>query len=796
MRGERTEQLSRHGRLPTWIAGIVFWASLLIGLALSFYQMRDLETRVHDRYAAELTALVNALSEAGRGETFDVSRLERLAARHGFRGIRIERDGRVLAEAGQPPIGSSHMRLDLPVGYRIIVVHPDIDEVVAAERKRILLTVGLVFSLFGFLLQWVLQRLLTRPFLEMVTAAGRFANGDERVRFDETRRDEFGYLGRFFNRALDYLMVQREELRTALARVRESEAALFQEKERAEVTLHSIGDAVITTDEAGCVDYLNPVAEQLTGYGLAEIRGRPLREVLRLVSELTREPISNPVDRCLQLGEIIELADNTLLVREDGTEVPIADSAAPIRDRRGEVIGAVMVFHDVGHARQLARELTYQATHDALTGLLNRREFERQLAEVTESARHSHETHALCYLDLDQFKVVNDTCGHLAGDELLRQLAELFDARVRETDLLARLGGDEFGILLRHCDLERARQVADELRQAVREFRFVYDEHVFEIGVSIGVVAIDGTAASMQEVFTAADVACYLAKDAGRNRVHIYHPEDAELRARQGEMRWVSRIQRAIDEDRFRLYAQPIVPLQQPEGELHYEVLMRILDEDGVEVPPMAFIPAAERYNLMGQVDRWVVDQVLEFIESRSGRFGDAVWAINLSGTSLGDDEFLEYLVERIRDLPVAGNLCFEITETAAIANLRRAVRFMKLLKSIGCRFALDDFGSGISSFAYLKNLEVDYLKIDGGFVRDMVEDPVDHAMVEAINRVGQVMSLKTIAEFVENRAIFQALRELGVDYAQGNGIAPAVPLETLGGHRDSTDMSRRLEAG
>ncbi|MFA7388146.1 MAG: EAL domain-containing protein, partial [Thiohalobacteraceae bacterium] len=417
-----------------------------------------------------------------------------------------------------------------------------------------------------------------------------------------------------------------------------------------------------------------------------------------------------------------------------------------------------------------------------LTGLYNRRAFEEQLKEAVASAREENREHALCYLDLDQFKVVNDTCGHIAGDEMLKQLAHLLQSKVREADVLARLGGDEFGVLLRYCTLEQAHVIAEGLRRSVRDFRFVCEEYSFETGVSIGVVVVDGHTQNLTEVQSAADVACYAAKEGGRNRVHLYVPDDRELQQRQGEMRWVSRIHKAMAEDRFVLYCQPILPID-PQAALvpHYEILLRIRDEDGQEVPPMAFIPAAERYNLMPMIDGWVVRNVLRNVQRAVDQLRGAIWTINLSGRSLGDEEFLNLVFQ---ELDVSGfpgtQICFEITETAAIANLRRASRFIKMLKARGCKFALDDFGSGLSSFGYLKNLEVDYLKIDGGFVRDIATDPIDRAMVEAINNVGHVMNIRTIAEFVENRQILEVLRELKVDYAQGYGIARPQPFMQL----------------
>lgn len=793
-----TSTAALRGRLPMKITGIVFWGMMLVGLIFSLLQLRTLEDQLTGRLALNADRFVAALVErSGRDQRLQLDALrshaQQLLAEFEFKGAALHAVGGALRFGDISP-QYAHMEKSLPDASVLKVVHgidsvelyyPDLQQAMNAKRKELLITMGALFLAFGFILQWILQRVLTWPFLNMVRTAQNFANGETEARFDEQRHDEFGFLGKFFNKALDYLLVQQDELREALNRVRESETALYQEKERAEVTLYSIGDAVITTDESGCIDYLNPVAERLTGWTLAQIQGRPLRSVMRLINENTREPVANPVEQCLVCGEILELADHTLLVRDDGEEVAIADSAAPIRDRSGCVIGAVMVFHDVGHARKLARQLSYQATHDALTGLYNRRAFEEQLKNALESAHEEEREHALCYLDLDQFKVVNDTCGHIAGDELLKQLAHLLQSRIREADVLARLGGDEFGVLLRYCTLEQARIIAEDLRRTVREFRFVSEEHSFDIGVSIGVVGVSGDTQNLTEIQSAADVACYAAKEGGRNRVHVYVPDDRELQQRQGEMRWVSRIHKAIADNRFVLYCQPILPVD-PRANLapHYEILLRIQGEDGQEVPPMAFIPAAERYNLMPMIDRWVVQNVLRNVRHGRSALQGAIWTINISGRSLGDDEFLHLVAAEIEAADFPGErICFEITETAAIANLRRAARFIKMLKAKGCKFALDDFGSGLSSFAYLKNLEVDYLKIDGGFVRDIATDAIDRAMVEAINSVGHVMQIRTIAEFVENDLVLDVLRELGVDYAQGYGIAKPQPfLELLNG--------------
>jgi diguanylate cyclase (GGDEF)-like protein len=397
----------------------------------------------------------------------------------------------------------------------------------------------------------------------------------------------------------------------------------------------------------------------------------------------------------------------------------------------------------------------------------------------------------MLYMDLDQFKVVNDTCGHGAGDELLKQLAYLLMNKVRESDTLARLGGDEFGVLLENCPLEKAQEIAQTLRQTVRDFRFTWKDSTFQVGISIGLVMIEDATLDLAEILSAADMACYAAKDLGRDRIHVYHPEDAELLQRRGEMRAISHITDALGHDRFRLYCQEIRPTgHRHEDELpgeHMEILVRMIDENGEMTPPGAFIPAAERYDLMPAVDRWVIRTFLrdhgEHIRKQCLPEGDRIrpaclYAINLSGASLNSDTFLAFVIDQLEThrIPPAA-ICFEITETAAIANLTQALHFMHELRKRGCRFSLDDFGTGVSSFGYLKNLPVDYLKIDGSLVKDIVSDPIDRAMVDAINRIGQVMGLRTVAEFVENDEILKCLKELGVDYAQGFGISPPKPL-------------------
>jgi len=570
---------------------------------------------------------------------------------------------------------------------------------------------------------------------------------------------------------------------TDITERKHAEDALFEEKERALVTLNSIGDAVITTDEGGVVMFMNPIAEVLTGWTQDEAKGQPLDDVFEILNEETREPLENPVTYCLSEGKVAGLASHTILINRHGHEIAIEDSAAPIRDRRGRIIGVVMVFHDVTMARELAQKMSWQATHDALTGLVNRIEFERRLNDLIAQRWDARAAHALLYIDLDQFKVVNDTCGHVAGDELLRQLSFILKEHVRDADTLARLGGDEFGLLLERCPIHKAQEIAESLRHVIKDFRFTWDEKPFEVGASIGVVEVNDDSEDLSSVLSAADVACYAAKDLGRNRVHVYEPNDEELKQRRGEMQWIGRINDALAADRLVLYGQAIRPVSGhgPEGG-HFEVLVRMLDEQGGTVPPAAFIPAAERYNLMPSIDKWVLKNVCRLAGEFQARDegGDlTMLAVNISGSTLSDDDFLDYVRSQLACFDVSPELiCFEITETAAISNLAKANHFIREMKRLGCRFALDDFGSGLSSFAYLKNLPVDYLKIDGSFIRDMVEDPIDRAMVRSINEVGHVMGIRTIAEFVEDRRTLDELRAIGVDFAQGYGIDKPSPLE------------------
>jgi diguanylate cyclase (GGDEF)-like protein/PAS domain S-box-containing protein len=770
----------------------------------------------------------------------------------------------------------------------------------------------------------------------------------------------FGYINKPF---------REKELHTAveiaLNRYR-LERELKEREQWLEKILTSMGDAVIATDDRGRIKMLNRTAERLTGWSQSEAVGKHSTEVFKLAHEITHDSVADPIAQAIASGVVGGIPEKTILIAKNGVKIPIDDSAAPIKDRRGDIGGAVVVFRDIREQRHIqkmletdraiaqilaestviqstiynlmqticknldwdlgelwiadekahtlrygtswhhpetaeresqwqqftaiAKQLTFpagvgllgdiwksdrplwvtdilddthclrrwsaaqiglrsafgfpissnnkslgvmlffsrathppdrqllqmmsaignqigqfierrraetalrkseqrlawQATHDELTGLVNRREFEQLLEQALGGAKTQDQQHSLCYLDLDRFKIVNDTCGHAAGDELLRQVTTLMRSQVRNTDILARLGGDEFGLLLKNCPGQQAMSIANTLRQILQEYRFIWQDQTFTIGVSIGVVTIGSNTTNLLSALNAADAACYAAKNTGRNRVCFYQADGNEVAQHHNQIQWVPRLTQALEKNLFSLYYQPIVPINRVDGhQEHYEVLVRLDDKNEGIVSPLAFIPAAERYHLMHLIDRWVITTLFA---TQGQKYRDNwnscqqresyLYAINLSGATINDDDFINFLLEQFKLYQIPPEvICFEITETLAITNLSKAANLIKELRSIGCHFALDDFGSGVSSFGYLKTLPVDYLKIDGNFIKDIVSSPTDLALTEAINRVGHTMGLKTIAEFVENELILAKLQELGVDYAQGYGIAKPLPL-------------------
>ena len=557
---------------------------------------------------------------------------------------------------------------------------------------------------------------------------------------------------------------------------------LATQHELLQVTMQSIGDAVITTDANGTVTWLNPVAERLTGWPTAEAEGQALPQIFHLIHEDTRIRSEDPVAQCLQLGQTVSLAKFTLLLSRDGTEYGIENSAAPIRNDQGNTLGAVLVFHDVTVPRRMAREMKYRATHDALTGLVNRAEFEARLQRVLFKAHEDASEHALLYIDLDQFKLVNDACGHAAGDHLLQQVGRLLRVAVRDSDTLARLGGDEFGIILEHCSAEHSQRVAEQICERMESFRFSHNERRFRVGTSIGLVTIHPGWLNTESILQAADVACYAAKDAGRNRVHTWLESDLAVRTRHGEMQWTTRIEHALDNDLLVLYAQRIEALNTPNHGIHAEVLVRMRDTDGSLIPPSAFLPAAERFHLASRIDKWVLNHAIAWMQSLPCCEAVDNLSINLSGQSAGDRAFQHWALEVLRAAgpPICARLCFEITETAAITHLADAAQFMAQVRALGLRVALDDFGAGASSFGYLKSLPVDYLKIDGQFIRDVVDDPLDDVAVRCFVEVARVVGVKTVAEFVDKPEVLARLKVIGVDLVQGYWLHHPAPLAQL----------------
>ncbi|MFW2438132.1 MAG: EAL domain-containing protein, partial [Arenicellales bacterium] len=480
------------------------------------------------------------------------------------------------------------------------------------------------------------------------------------------------------------------------------------------------------------------------------------------------------------------LRGTCILIHLSGKKLNVRYNVAPILDRKGTVMGSVIVLHDITDTLTLTEKLSYQATHDSLTGLFNRAEFDHRIHLLLNQLQTSKTNikHALLYMDLDQFKIVNDSCGHMAGDQLLRHISERLQKRLSDSGTLARLGGDEFGVLVENCNRISAHDVADELRKEVENFRFQWLEKTFGLGISIGVVMIDKNSESPDLLLSMADRACYAAKDTGRNKICMYQPNDIEMVRRNRDTKWVSRLRKSLETNSLLLSQQAIVPIasSQNPGSM-FEILVGLENDEGERIPAGTFLAAAERYSLMPQMDRWVIENIFKWLSRNPQQLQQLeTCMINLSGQTLNDDAITSYIMACMEKAAVpAKKICFEITETSAISNLAKTSRLMRNLKAEGCRFALDDFGSGMSSYAYLKHLPVDYIKIDGIFIRDLANDPIDLALVHSINEIAHILDKQTIAEYVENDDILNKLREIGVDYAQGFGIAyPATIKEEM----------------
>ncbi len=791
------------------ITGVVFWGLVLVGLIITVFLLQGKEKELQARYQTNTFLMANVvqiLLEKNHAKDnikkILAKEFPRFKKQFAVIAVRLKIDQAVIGQGKIPTDGMTYVEniqmqnnfsknsrgeqsSESKAGSKqltLIAYYPDLKTQIIAERKDMLLIIGVLIIIFGFLLQKILQYMLTRPFRKLLDAAQQFAKGDTSVRFDQSTPDEFGFLSKFINKALDAIELQQREVHRALARAKQSELALFKEKELAEVTLHSITDAVITTDDKARINFINPVAESILGWDKADARGKLICEIFQLVDENNCKAIKNPLERLLSNKQIVEQKVDTALKDRTGKLISVELSVAPMKNQDDQLMGSVIVFQDISEAQRMSRQLSYQASHDELTALFNRRIFEQRLEELLSDAWDEGNEHVLCYLDLDQFKVVNDTFGHMAGDELLRQLSIELSNSIRESDLLARLGGDEFGILLENCALEQAEKLADSIRENIKNYRFVWENRIFEVGVSIGVVAINKTSKKLSDILSAADLACYAAKESGRNRIHVYKPTDEELAKRHSEMHYVMRINNALKDDAFMLFKQPVVSLfDRSKLSMHWEVLVRMKNEQGELVLPDTFIPAAERYNMMPKIDRMVIEKT--FAAMSRGEFfrkgyTHRVVGINLSGDSL-NDHFLDYIKQQAGKYKIKFNeLCLEITETIAIANLSTANHFMDELKILGCQFALDDFGSGLSSFGYLKHLPVDFLKIDGSFVKDIARDEIDRAMVESINQIGHTMGLRTIAEWVEDKDTLLLLKKMGVDYSQGFYTGGPEPLK------------------
>ncbi|HEY0491013.1 MAG TPA: EAL domain-containing protein [Telluria sp.] len=554
------------------------------------------------------------------------------------------------------------------------------------------------------------------------------------------------------------------------------------EKERALVTLAAITDGVVTVGRDGLVTMMNPSAERLLGCTEAQALGRPVADILSVDEAGGEQAIQQAVARCQDERRVIPDLPHLTLRGHGGQRFSIENAVAPVTLADGELIGAVLVMHDVTESKRLVRRLGFEASHDSLTGLVNRREFELRLQRALDrSHQEGSSGSALLYMDLDQFKIVNDTCGHSAGDELLRLLAQSYAGHVRERDTLARIGGDEFALIVEHCDIDEALGVAYKMLDATRSLRYACKGRMFQLGVSIGVTPIDTGIATVEEALRRADHACYIAKERGRNRAYVHDTSDHDFAQRRSDMHWVTRLAQAFDHNQLQLYWQPIVPVGgEPEvAARHFEILLRLGTGPGAPIGPSSFLPAAERYDVILKIDRWVLANTLDWLaRNQECTAGLEMCSINLSRRSLGDQSFHQFAAALIDQSNVPPHkLCFEITENGAIADMNKTTAFIRTLSARGCRFSLDDFGSGMTSLSYLKELPVDYIKIDGAFVQMMSSSEVDYEMVRFTNEISHMMGRKTIAEYVSDPEIMGTLHAIGVDYAQGFWVGKPRPL-------------------
>lgn len=663
---------------------------------------------------------------------------------------------------------------------KVGTLHAGISTMALEKEKQNIIIEGVVITLLiltiTIIVTLVYLRQITSPFRTILKDIDTIRDGNIGHQLESSPITELDALARHINNMSTSLKQAHDEL------IEKSDNELYAERSRALVTLESIGEGVITTDIQGNITYMNPAAEILTGNRLCNVSGKSLHKVLKVRKPGSETIDTYPVEKVITDKENLYHDPHLTLIKPDHSEIVIKDTASPIFDRSREVIGMALIFHDFSSIKHMSDKLAYQASHDDLTDLYNRREFENQLHDALDDARERDTEHSLCYLDLDQFKIINDTCGHLAGDILLKQISQQIKNRIRRHDLLARLGGDEFGIIFYDTNIKEAETLANEVKNSVADFRYIWHDTSFDIGVSIGLVPINAGVNNHSELLMRADSACYIAKDNGRNCIHTYAPSDRDFIRRCDELQWYNRITDALDADQFQLFCQEIQPVSDNRThQTHYEILLRMIEE-GEIVMPGQFIPASERYLLMPRIDRWVIDAFLSTFERQGIRnFGNITYNINLSGQSLCNTEFIDHLIQRLQSNYINPSaLTFEITETAAISNLDKALHFINIMKEMGCKFALDDFGTGVSSFQYLHDLPVDYLKIDGKFVRNIDNSQINRSIVDAIIKIGHELGLEIIAEYVEDEQIRQKLSSCNIDYIQGFAIGKPFPLQEV----------------
>lgn len=751
--------------------------------------------------AALLVVAIAALALVGRRQTRMVSRMESLNKEL----IEVSGDasvGRRLSEQGSG--GTSDLartinRLFDAIGERDEEIQDKdrlfadfsrtLPEIVLVHDERILLANESAASLIGLDPTQLIGRDvadLVKPAYRALfrkTVARRLAgeNAPDRLEIQLINGDESGLWVEAQSSVIEHhgskaiLTIARD-----VSYRKNLEVSLSRSKRQAQYTLESISEGVITTDNEGRIDYMNLAAESMTGSNRDEASGHKTGELFSLIDETDRRALGDPVERCLSIRRRVNMGRRALLVSRDGKhEHSVEITASPIKGPGSNVSGTVVVMHDVSEIRGLTKQMSYQAAHDALTGLINRREFERRLDEAMDTARSEQVVHILAYMDLDRFKAVNDSCGHIAGDNMLREVASLIKEQVRDSDFVARLGGDEFGTLLIGCPLDKAQQIASDICNAVANYRFVWQDKIFNIGISVGLVEVSHSSGNLQDVISAADSACYVAKQRGRGQIHVYSARDETVARERGDIQWLRQLQNALRDNRFELAMQPI--LATGSGSVSgpsVEILIRMPDERGRTGDSADFLRSAERYQLMPQIDRWVVNAVLAAINSGEIKIASQrSCAINISGQTLSDESFLSFVVEALDHSGVApGSICFEVTESAISTNVQHAQRFIEVLHGIGCEFSLDDFGSGLGAFSSLKHLPIDYLKIDGTYTRNLATDQVNQEMVAAMIKLARTMEFKVVAEQVEEQEDFDWLRTAGIDFVQGNFVdAPAM---------------------